>query len=86
MAMHMQTEGDKSGFSSAKFETFANLVESKPHIIINFLFKANRQKLEKHHVNGFETHITCKTSHVHVYPQHHVCDESNGYSQYMFKW
>ena len=26
MAMHVRTEGDKLGFSSAKFETFANLV------------------------------------------------------------
>ena len=31
------------------------LFESKPHIIIIFHFKTNRQKLEKHHVNGSQT-------------------------------
>ena len=28
------------------------LFESKPHLIIVFHLKTNRQKLEKHHVNG----------------------------------
>ena len=55
MVMHVRTEGDKSVFSSAKFETFANLDESKPHIIIIFHLKTNRQKLEKYHVNGSQT-------------------------------
>ena len=58
MAMYVRTEGDKSVFSSAKFETFANLFESKPHIIIIFHVKTNRQKLEKYHVNGSQTR-TC---------------------------
>ena len=31
------------------------LFESKPHIIIIFHLKPNRQKLEKHHVNGSQT-------------------------------
>ena len=55
MAMHVRTEWDKSDFSSAKFETFANVVESKPPIIIIFHLKTNRQKLEKYHVNGSQT-------------------------------
>ena len=57
MAMHVRTEGDKSVFSSARVETFANLYESKPHIIIIFHLKTNRQKLEKPHVNGSQTRI-----------------------------
>ena len=52
----MRTEGDKSIFSSSKFETFANF-ESKPHIIIIFHLKTNRQKLEKHQVNGSQTRM-----------------------------
>ena len=55
MAMHVRTEGDKSGFSSAKFEILLTLFESKPHIIIIFHWKTNRQKLEKYHVNGSQT-------------------------------
>ena len=31
------------------------LFESKPHIIVIFHLKTNRQKLEKHHVNGSQT-------------------------------
>ena len=31
------------------------LSESKPHIIIIFHLKTNRQKLEKYHVNGSQT-------------------------------
>ena len=58
MGMHVRTEGDKSVFSSAKFETFAiTLFKSKPHIIIIFHLKTNRQKLEKYHVNGSQTRI-----------------------------
>ena len=33
------------------------LFESKPHLIIIFHLKTNRQKLEKHHVNGSQTRI-----------------------------
>ena len=55
MAMHVRTEGDKPVVSSAKFGNFANVVLSKPHIIIIFHLKTNRQKLEKHHVNGSQT-------------------------------
>ena len=50
MAMPVRTEGDKLVFSSAKFETFADLV-----IIIIFHLKTNKQNLEKHHVNGSQT-------------------------------
>ena len=53
--MHVRIEGDKSVFSSAKVETFANLFESKPHIFIIFHLKTSRQKIEKHHVNGSQT-------------------------------
>ena len=57
MVMHVRAEGDKSVFSSAKFETLLTLFESKPHIIIIFHLKTNRQKLKKHHVNGSQTRI-----------------------------
>ena len=57
MYMHVQTEGDKLVFSSAQFETFANLFGSKPPIVIIFHLKTNNQKLEKHHVNGSQTRI-----------------------------
>ena len=52
MAMH---EGGKSVFSSAKFETLLTLFVSKPHIIIIFHLKTNRQKRENYHVNGSQT-------------------------------
>ena len=32
-----------------------SLFESKPHLIIIFHLKTNRQKLEKHHLNGSQT-------------------------------
>ena len=54
MAMHVRTEGDKSVFP----RLLLTLSESKPHIIIIFHLKTNRQKLEKHHVNGSQTRIS----------------------------
>ena len=47
MAMHVRTEGDKPVVSSAKFGTFANVVESKPHIIIIFHLKLIGKNLKK---------------------------------------
>ena len=71
MALHVQTEGDKLVFSSEKMRLLLTLFESKPHIIIIFHLKTNKLKLEKHHVNGFQTRnvdggqkvlcITCPT-------------------------
>ena len=52
MAMYVRTEGDKFVFSSAKFETFANLVWVKATYHHYFHLKTNMQKLEKDHVNG----------------------------------
>ena len=57
MAMHVQSEGDKSVFSSINLRLLLTLFESKPHIIIIFHLKTNRQKLEKYHVNGSQTRI-----------------------------
>ena len=39
--MHVRTEGDKSVFSSAKFETFANLVGVKASYHHYFSFSLN---------------------------------------------
>ena len=58
MAMHVRTEGHKLVFSAAKLETFANL----SHIIIIFHLKTNKQKLEKHHVNGSQTRTVILTA------------------------
>ena len=38
MAMHVRTEGDKLVFSSAKFETFANLVRVKDTYMYDHYF------------------------------------------------
>ena len=51
-AVHVRTEGDKLIFSLAKFETFANLVWVKATYHHHFYLKTNKQKLEKHQVNG----------------------------------
>ena len=40
------------------------LFESKPHIIIIFHLKTNRQKLEKHHVNGSQTRSVFTTLYI----------------------
>ena len=57
MAMHVRTEGDKSVFSSAKFEPFAHLVWVKAAYHHYHSFENLWQKLEKHHVNGSQTRI-----------------------------
>ena len=49
------TEGDKSFSLRQNLGLLLTLFESKPHIIIIFHLKTNRQKLEKHHVNGSQT-------------------------------
>ena len=51
MALHVQTEEDKLVFSSEKIETLANLVGVKA----TYHHYTNKQKLEKHHVNGLQT-------------------------------
>ena len=38
------------------------LFESKPHIIVIFHYKTNRQKLEKYHVNGSQARTHFKLS------------------------
>ena len=60
MALHVQTEGDKLVFSSEKNRLLLTLFESKAHIIFIFHLKTNKQKLEKHHVNGSQTRIVTK--------------------------
>ena len=40
------------------------LFESKPHLIIIFHLKTNRQKLEKHHVNGSRSRSVLTFQHV----------------------
>ena len=53
------------------------LFESKPHHIIIFHLKINRQKLEKHHINGSQTRIHIskgelylkKIRKVYIYPK-----------------
>ena len=55
MAMHVRTEGDILVFFSEKMRLLLILFESKPHIIIIFHLKTDKEKLEKHHVNGSQT-------------------------------
>ena len=57
MAMHVRTEGNKFVFLWKNLRLLLTLFESKPHIIIIFHLKTNKQKLEKHHVNGPQTRI-----------------------------
>ena len=57
MAMHVRTERDKTVSSLANLRLLLTLFESKPHIIIIFHLKTNRQKLEKYHINGSQTRI-----------------------------
>ena len=54
-ATHVQTEGYKLVSSSANLRLLLTLFETKPNIIIIFHLKTNKQKLEKHHVNGSQT-------------------------------
>ena len=64
MTMHVRTEGDKIVFSSAYLRLLLTLFESRPHIIIIFHLKTNRQKLEKYHVSGSQTRIYFKVSKI----------------------
>ena len=55
MAMHVQTEGVNWFSLRQNLRLLLTLIESKPHIIIIFHLKTNKQKPEKHHVNGSQT-------------------------------
>ena len=68
MVMHVQTEGDKLVFSSEKMRLLLTLLESKPHIIIIFHLKTNKQKLEKH-VNWSQTRILNNLLSIRVWDQ-----------------
>ena len=51
MAMHVRTKGSLR----QNLRLLLTLFESKPHIIIIFHLKTNRQKLEKYRVNRSQT-------------------------------
>ena len=57
MVVHMQTKHDNWNFSSAKFETFVTLFESRPHIQIISTWQTIMRKLNKNHNNRLLTHI-----------------------------
>ena len=69
MVMHVQTEGDKLVFSSEKMRLLLTFFVSKPHIIIIFHLKTNKQKLEKHHVNWSQTRILNNLLSIRVWDQ-----------------
>ena len=56
MAMQCEPKGINRFSLRQKLGLLLTLFESKSHIIIIFHLKTNRQKLEKHHVNGSQTH------------------------------
>ena len=57
MAMHVQTEFKGINWFSLRqnLSLLQALFGSKPHVIIIFHLKTNKQKLENYHVNGSQT-------------------------------
>ena len=78
MDMHVQTEGEKLFSLQQNLRLLLTLFGSKPHIIIIFHLKTNMQKLEKHYLNGSQTHayICCKNK-INLIIYGHVLQNEN---------
>ena len=73
MAMPCEPKGINWFSLRQNLRLLLTLFESKPHIIIIFRLKTNKQKPEKHHVNGSQTRRVIPTKEadrIAIEPRH----------------
>ena len=78
MDIHVRTEGGKLFSLRQNLRLLVTLFGSKPHIIIIFHLKIYIQKLEKHHVNGSQTHAyNCCKNKINLLIYGHILKNEN---------